>query len=143
MVGQVRACLLAESGYDVDNPWWKPNLGCQACDLHRGKWSLLSGFRHDGISHCQAGCHTSGEDIQRVIPGDNVSDHAQRLNHDVIEDALRNRHNPPVDFIRPSRVVLEIANRGAQLIICLLERLPVFQRKKPCQAIRFSLDFPR
>jgi hypothetical protein len=103
----------AVTGDDVDHAGREADLADQLGDGERAERRELGGLEHDGVAGGERGAELPAGEHQREVPRHDLTDHADRLALDEVEEAGVDRDHRALDLVGHAAEVAE-AERGAR-----------------------------
>ncbi len=141
-VGGERGADVAGPGEEVDHAGGHVPEGL---GQHQGRERRqLRGLADDAVAGGQGRCDLPGEEQQRVVPGDDAADDAERVldDHRQLGRLDRRDHAPGV-VAADLRVVVEGGRRPLQLVAVLDQRLAALGGHRPGQLLGAVAQPPR
>ena len=128
MRGQRGARLAPESGDDVERAFGKPDACRKLGEAQQRQAGVLGRLDHAGIAGGERGTDRTTEDLQRVVPGNDVAGDAVRLAPGQHRVALWIGNRLAMELVAGAAVELEVARAGRDVGACLLHRLAAVAR---------------
>ena len=111
MQRQRLARALAEARHDIEHAVGNAGLLGELGEIERAERRLLGGLQHDRIAGDQRGADLPGRDDQRIVPGHDGADHAERFLAHHRDVARADRRDLVVDLVRELGVILDAIRR--------------------------------
>jgi hypothetical protein len=131
MIGERRACGLAEAGDDVDDAVGYAGFRDQFAEAERREGRLLGGLENDGAASGERRRELPRRHHEREVPRDDLSDHADRLAQRISVPiaGARHRNGFASEARRPSGHIAEHVDRAADVVPARIgDRLAVVER---------------
>ena len=125
MAGQRGPGLGSHAGQHVDNPRRQAALERDLPQPHRRHRRLFGGLQHDGAAGGDRRGDPARADLDRVVPRDDLSRHADRLADGVVEETGAERDRVAHDLVGDAGEELEVARGHLHVGARLPQRLPV------------------
>ncbi len=135
MHGERSACLAPESRHDVERTLGQADAGGELGHVQKRQAGVLGGLDHAGIPRRQRAADRAAEDLQRIIPRNDVARDAVRLAPRQHGEAGRIRNRFARELVGRSAVELEIAGTGGDVGARLAHRLAAVARLDQSQRI--------
>ncbi len=133
MRGKRCARLAPIAGDDVEDAFRKAGFQRQFGHADRGQRGVLGGLHDQRVAHGERRTRDAGEDLQRIVPGDDAGDDAVRLAQRQRGVAVEERDGVAVDLVAGAAVEFVVAHGGGDIRPALPQRLAgvaQFQRRK-------------
>ncbi|CAM5187054.1 hypothetical protein CDEN61S_04010 [Castellaniella denitrificans] len=135
MGAQGRAGLVAVAGDDVQRPGREAHAGGHFGQIQGGQAGVLGGLDHAGVAGRQGRADAAAEDLDRVVPGDDVAGDAVRLAHRHHQGAGVVGQGLAVQLVAGARVVFEVARQGGDVVARGAQRLAGVARLQAGQLV--------
>src|SRR5690606_6781942 len=106
------AGLVAVSGDDVQRPGRKAHAGGHFSQVQGGQAGVFGGLDHAGVAGGQGCADAAAEDLDRVVPGDDVTRDPVRLAHRHHQGSGVVGQGLAVQLVAGARIVFEVARQG-------------------------------
>jgi len=143
MIGQGGTGGLTVAGDDVEHAWWEPRLDGQLGDPKDRQGSLLGRLDHTAVAHRQCGGCGPSEDLQRVVPRDDVRGHPVWLPRRVDVDVLTEGDRRAVEGFDGTGVEVEIPRGEFGVAPRLLHGFPGLLRLQRPEGVEIAQNQSR
>ena len=133
--GERRARLAAEPGDDVERAVGQPAAGRELGDAQQRQARVLGRLDDAGVAGGERAADAAPEDLQRVVPRDDVAGDAVRLAPGEHRVALGIRQRLAVELVAGAAVELEVAGAGDDVGARLRHRLAAVARLEPGELV--------
>lgn len=128
-----------ESIHHVDNSVRETSFLRQRSHVECGEWGLFCGFKNQSATHGQRRSPLPGQHQHRVIPGNDLTNHADWFLPDVRHHWTVRRDRTAVDLISPASIISERIDGTIHVEYGISERLSVVQRFQIGQHVDVTL----